>query len=188
MEHVKEKLARFTTDQLKAMDEKGYNALLKACSLPSMSPHVMQYLVTTKKVDINCQLPRDFDRSTAKGLIPEMSALSVAINSGNVKLVSIFMKRRKEISIPSSDAEGNTALHHCVLSGSKESFRKIFPLFKPLKWKKMRNSEGKNPLEIVRELKQLREGKKKEKEKFTYMEMTMRRKDSKRSMGKKKIV
>ncbi|KAJ7381035.1 hypothetical protein OS493_004631 [Desmophyllum pertusum] len=96
MEYVKEKLARFTTDQLKAMDEKGYNALLKACSLPSMSRHVMQYLITTKKVDINCQLPHDFDRSTAKGL-----------DSRNV----------------------------CF----------------PLKWKKMRNSEGKNPLEIAKE-------------------------------------
>ncbi|KAJ7326078.1 hypothetical protein OS493_028336 [Desmophyllum pertusum] len=131
MTYVKEKLARFTTDQLEEIDEKGYNALLKACSLPSMSPRVMQYLITdtTKKVDIDCQLPHDFDRSTAKGLIPGMSALSVAINSGNVKLVSTFMRRRQEISIRSSDADGNTVLHHCVLLGSKRILPENFSPF-----------------------------------------------------------
>ena len=61
MKQITEKLARFTTDQLQANDEKGFNALLKACSLPSMSPHVLQYLITTRKVDINCELPQHFD-------------------------------------------------------------------------------------------------------------------------------
>jgi len=147
-EYITEKLARFTTDQLQTKDEKGYNALLKACSLPSMSPHVFQYLITTKKLDINCELPQNFDRnpSTTKGLIPGMSALSVAVKSGNVKSVPTFTRRGDEISVQSVDDDGNTALHHCVLSMSKLSFQKLFPLFKPLKWKTLRNGDGKNPL------------------------------------------
>jgi len=161
MEYITEKLARFTTDQLQTKDEKGYNALLKACSLPSMSPHVFQYLITTKKVDINCELPQNFDRnpSTTKGLIPGMSALSVAIKSGNVKSVPTFKRRGEEISVQSVDDDGNTALHHCVLSMSKYSFQKLFPLFKPLKWKTLRNGDGKNPLEIAKGMKGLSEGK-----------------------------
>ena len=153
-EYVKEKLSRFSADQLQARDEKGYTALLKACSLPTMSPHVMQHLINERKVDINCMLPQTFDRthSAAKGLIPGMSALSVAIKSGNVKLVPAFKRRRKEIRIGSADGDGNTALHHCVLSASKSSFDNLFPLFKPLKWKNMHNNEGKNPLEIIEDL------------------------------------
>ena len=150
-EYVKEKLSHFSTDQLQAKDDKGYTALLKACSLPTMSPHVMQHLIIERKVDINCTLPHTLDRnhSASKGLIPGMSALSVAIKSGNVKLVPTFTRRKKEISFESADDDGNTALHHCVLSASKVSFDKLFPLFKPLKWKKMHNKEGKNPLEII---------------------------------------
>ena len=153
-EYVKEKLSRFSADQLQARDEKGYTALLKACSLPTMSPHVMQHLINERKVDINCMLPQTFDRthSAAKGLNPGMSALSVAIKSGNVKLVPAFKRRRKEIRIGSADGDGNTALHHCVLSASKSSFDNLFPLFKPLKWKNMHNNEGKNPLEIIEDL------------------------------------
>ena len=153
-EYVKEKLSRFSTDQLQAKDDKGHTALLKACSLPTMSPHVMQHLIIERKVDINCTLPQTFDRnhSVTKGLIPGMSALSVSIKSGNVKLVPTFTRRRKEINFGSADEDGNTALHHCVLSASKFSFDKLFPLFKPLKWKKMSNNEGKNPLEIIKDL------------------------------------
>ncbi|KAL9979248.1 hypothetical protein ACROYT_G016881 [Oculina patagonica] len=154
VEHVKKKLENFTIDQLQAPDEKGYTALLKACSLPSMSPHAMQYLIITRKVDLNCQLPHNFDRnnSVCEELIPGMSALSVLITSGNVKLVPTFTRRRKEISIQSADDHGNTALHHCVLLISKFSFQKLFPLFKPLKWKKMRNNEGRNALEIAKDI------------------------------------
>ena len=161
MKYITEKLARFTTDQLQAKDEKGFNALLKACSLPSMSPHVLQYLITTRKVDINCELPQNFDRnpSAKKGLIPGVSALSVAIKSGNVKLVPTFTRRGSAISVQSVDDDGNTALHHCVLSMSKFSFRKLFPLYKPLKWKNMRNEDGKNPLDIARGMQGLSEGK-----------------------------
>ena len=161
MKYITEKLTRFTTDQLQGKDEKGFNAILKACSLPSMSPHVVQYLITTRKVDINCELPQNFDRnpSAKKGLIPGMSALSVAIKSGNVKLVPTFTRRGNAISVQSVDDDGNTALHHCVLSMSKFSFRKLFPLYKPLKWKNMRNEDGKNPLDIARGMQGLSEGK-----------------------------
>ena len=153
-EYVKEKFSRFSTDQLQARDEKGYTALLKACSLPTMSPHVMQHLIIERKVDINCKLPQTFDRthSATKGLIPGMSALSVAIKSGNVKLVSTFKRRKKDIWFGSADDDGNTALHHCVLSASKSSFENLFPLFKTLNWKKMHNNEGKNPLELIEDL------------------------------------
>ena len=178
VEYVKEKLKRFTTDQLQATDEKGYTAVLKACSLPSMSPHVMQYLIITRKVDLNCQLPHDFDRnhSATEGLIPGMSPLSVAIKRGNSKSLSTF-RRRDEIEeiIQSADADGNTALHHCVLSISKIAFQKLFPLYKPLKWKKMRNKEGKNPLEIVRDMKGFSVGKEKS---ISYMRKEMKKKDS----------
>ena len=153
-EYVKEKLSRFSTDRLQARDEKGYTALLKACSLPTMSPHVMQHLIIERKVDLNCMLPQTFDRthSATKGLIPGMSALSVAIKSGNVKLVPTFRRRKIEICLGSADDDGNTALHHCVLSASKSSFENLFPLFKLQNWKKMRNNEGKNPLEIIEDL------------------------------------
>ena len=141
------RLQDFTVDELDVSDEKGYTALLKACSLPSMSPHVMQYLITTRKVDLNCQLPLHFDRyhPKAKKLVPGMSALSVAIRSGNVKSVSTFMTRPGSIAVRSADHDGNTALHYCVLSYSKTSFQKLFPLFKPLEWKEMRNNKRMNP-------------------------------------------
>ncbi|XP_022807894.1 uncharacterized protein LOC111344892 [Stylophora pistillata] len=150
MEEIENKLTCFTNDYLEAADERGYNALLKACSLPYMSPHVMQYLITTRKVDLNCQLPSDFDvtHPTAKGLVPRMSSLSVAIRKGNVKSVSTFMNRSTWIKVRSVDDNGNTALHHCVISIYKTAFDKIFPLFKPLEWQEMRNKAGKNPLDI----------------------------------------
>ena len=88
-----------------------------------------------------------------------MSALSVAIKSGNVKLVPTFTRSGSAISVQSVDDDGNTALHHCVLSMSKFSFRKLFPLSKPLKWKTMRNEDGKNPLDIARGMQGLSVGK-----------------------------
>ena len=187
MEHITERLARFTTDQLQAKDEKGCNALLKACSLPSMSPHVLQYLINTRKVDINCKLPQILDRnpSTTKGLIPGMSALSVAITCGNVKSVSTFTRRGGEISVQSVDDDGNTALHHCVLSISKFSFEKLFPLFKPLKWKTLRNKDGKNPLQIAQGMKGLSEGKERS-IKFMCEEMMKKRTTNKLMTEKKK--
>ena len=153
MEYVQNKLAHFTVVQLEERDKNGYNALLKACSLPSMSSHVMQHLINTR-IDINCQLLPDFDRHhpTGEGLIPGMSALSVAIKCRNVKLVQTFKKRGKQISLGIADEEGNTALHHCVLSCSKFAFSKLFPLYKEKKWKKMLNRDGKNPLHIAKEL------------------------------------
>ena len=87
-DEIQNKLEHFSKDQLDAADERGYNALLKACSLPGMSPHVMQYLITTRKVDLNCQLPSDFDvnHSEAKELVPGMSSLSVAIRKKKCKI------------------------------------------------------------------------------------------------------
>ena len=149
-DEIQNKLEHFSKDQLDAADERGYNALLKACSLPAMSPRVMQYLITTRKVDLNCQLPSDFDvnHSEAKELVPGMSSLSVAIRKKNVKSVSTFMNRSRWIQVRSFDDNGNTALHHCVISIYKTAFDKIFPLFKPLEWREMRNKRGKNPLDI----------------------------------------
>ena len=76
----------------------------------------------------------------------------MAIKIGNVKLVPTFKRRKNEICFGSADDDGNTALHHCVLSASKSSFENLFPLFKPLKWKKMHNNKVKNPLEIIKDL------------------------------------
>lgn len=148
-----------------------------------MSPHVMQYLITTRKLDLNCQLPPDFEKSQsiAKKLVPGMFALSVAIRSGNVKSVPTFMTRLGDINVRSKDNDGNTALHHCVLSQSKSSFQKLFPLYKPLEWKEMRNNEGKNPLDICIAEMEMR-GQSKEKEKslksLLYMRQEMERDSS----------
>ena len=177
---VHNKLLCYPVDELQAADHKGYTALLKACSLPQMSPHVMQYLITSRKVDLNCTLPSALDMNdpTAKKLVPGMFALSVAIRRGNVKSVSTFMTRPGDINVRSKDCDGNTALHHCVLSHSKSSFQKLFPLYKPLEWKEMRNNEGKNPLDICVAEIELREGsKQKEKSLKTllYMRQEMER-------------
>lgn len=155
MEYVKSKLSKFTLSQLEEKDESGYNALLKACSLPSMSPHVMQYLINDAKVEINSRLPPNFDRHhpAGEGLIPGMSALSVAIKCGKkAKTLQTFTKRGKEISVGTFDEERNTALHHCVLSCSKFAFKKVFPLYKNKNWKTMINGEGKSPLDIAKNM------------------------------------
>ena len=153
-EHVEKSLDCFVKEELETKDQHGYNALLKACSLPSMSPHVMQHLIVVRKVDLNCKLPDDFekDHRSAKGLIPGMSALSVAIRRQNISCISTFKRRKKEISVQDADQEGNTALHHCVASASKGAFQKLFPLYKELNWKKMFNRELENPLEIAQNL------------------------------------
>ena len=152
--HVEKSLDCFVKGNLETKDQHGYNALLKACSLPSMSPHVMQHLIVVEKVDLNCRLPDDFDEHhpSAKGLIPGMSALSVAIRRQNISCISTFKRRKKEISVQDADQEGNTALHHCVASASKGAFQKLFPLYKELNWKKMFNRELENPLEIAQNL------------------------------------
>ncbi|XP_078366646.1 uncharacterized protein LOC144650775 [Oculina patagonica] len=152
LEEVRTALKRF--DDLEKKDEKGYTALLKACSLNSMSPHVMQHLIDERNVDLNCPLPADFENhhTVAKQLIPGMSALSVALKSGNAQLVRRFKKRIKEYEPRSADVEGNTALHYCVHLISKVGFECIFPLLTPTQWKEMQNREGKNPLDISREI------------------------------------
>lgn len=151
MEDVRNSLDYFTIKELEKKDEQGYNAILKACSLPSMSPHVIQYLIGTRKVDLKCTLPPDFDKNhqAASGLVPGMSPLSVAINRSCSKYFSTFMTREAEIKVRSADEDGNTALHHCVLKASKSIFQKLFPLYKPLEWAEMRNCGGRNPLDLV---------------------------------------
>ena len=151
MKQVKDKLSHFTTNDLEMEDNQGYTALLKACSLPSISPHVMQYLIVTGKVNLNCNLPHTFDRNhnTAAGLIPGMSPLSVAIRRSNGSCISTFMRRQTELDVRNADEDGNTALHHCVLLISKSAFQKLFPLYKPLKWKEMRNCQSNSPLDIA---------------------------------------
>ena len=152
--HVEKSLDCFVKGNLETKDQHGYNALLKACSLPSMSPHVMQHLIVVEKVDLNCRLPDDFDEyhPSAKGLIPGMSALSVAIRRQNISCISTFKRREPEIKVRDADQEGNTALHHCVASASKGAFQKLFPLYKQLDWKEMFNREGKSPLHIAQNL------------------------------------
>ena len=154
MEQVKDKLSHFTTNDLEMEDNQGYTAILKACSLPSISPHVIQYLIVTGKVNLNCNLPQTFDRyhNAAAGLIPGMSPLSVAIRRSNVNCISTFMRRQTELDVRNADEDGNTALHHCVLLISKSAFQKLFPLYKPLEWREMRNSEGNNALDIALKL------------------------------------
>ena len=151
MEFIRNSLDDFTIEELEKKDDQGYNAILKACSLPSMSPHVMQYLIGTRKVDLNCTLPPDFDKThqAASGLVPGMSPLSVAINRSCSRYFSTFMTREAEIKVRSADENGNTALHHCVLKASKIVFQKLFPLYKPLEWTEMRNRGGRNPLDLV---------------------------------------
>ena len=151
---VQTKLGRLVNEDLEMKDRHGYNALLKACSLPSMSPHVMQHLIVVRKVDLNCTLPYDFDKHhpSAKGLIPGMSALSVAIRRQNISCISTFKRRKAEINVSEADQEGNTTLHHCVLSASKGAFQKVFPLYKQLNWKKMFNKELESPLDIAQNL------------------------------------
>ena len=151
MEDIKNSLDYFTIEELEKKDDQGYNAILKACSLPSMSPHVMQYLIGIRKVDLNCTLPPDFDKNhqAASGLVPGMSPLSVAINRRCSRYFSTFMTREAEIKVRSADEDGNTALHHCVLKASKIIFQKLFPLYKPLEWRKMLNCGGRNPLDLV---------------------------------------
>ena len=153
-QEVQARLAWFVDEDLEMKDQHGYNALLKACSLPSMSPHVMQHLIVVRKVDLNCRLPDDFKKhhSSAKGLIPGMSALSVAIRRQNISCISTFKRREAEINVREADQEGNTALHHCVLSASKGAFQKVFPLYKQLKWKKMFNRKLESPLDIAQNL------------------------------------
>ena len=96
MERVEE---NFANDDLQMADKQGYTALLKACSLLSISPHLVQCLIVARKVDLNCRLPRQFDinHRAADGLVPGMSPLSVAIRRGNVNCISTFMRRRTEI-------------------------------------------------------------------------------------------
>ena len=162
--HVEKSLDCFVKGNLETKDQHGYNALLKACSLPSMSPHVMQHLIVVEKVDLNCRLPDDFDEHhpSAKGLIPGMSALSVAIRRQNISCISTFKRREPEIKVRDVDQEGNTALHHCVASASKGAFQKLFPLYKQLDWKEMFNREGKSPLHIAQKLAMDSAGKKKQ--------------------------
>ena len=152
-EEIAKRLAEFTSNQLNERDKRGYTPLLKACSLPSMSPHVMKYLMGTK-IDVTCQLPADFDRHhpAGEGLIPGMSALSVAIKCRNVSLVQIFKKQEKEKLIKIEDEDGNTALHHSILTCSKSAFRALFPLFEPKDGREMLNKKGKSPLEIALEM------------------------------------
>ena len=163
-EHVEKSLDCFVKGKLETKDQHGYNALLKACSLPSMSPHVMQHLIVVRKVDLNCKLPDDFekDHRSGKGLIPGMSALSVAIRRQNISCISTFKRREPEIKVRDTDQKGNTALHHCVLSASKGAFQKLFPLYKQLDWKVMFNSERMCPLHIAQKLEIDSAGKKKQ--------------------------
>ena len=141
-----------TKEELQEPDGKGYTALTKACSLPRVSSRMPFHLMNTKMVDVNSQLPSELrtNDAAARHLIPKMSALSVAIRRGNVKCVSTFMNKKKTIAFASKDRDGNTALHHCVLSPDvlKDAFRKLFPYYQSLEWQDMRNEQGKNPLDI----------------------------------------
>ena len=151
LEMVKAKLKNFETEDLERLDHEGFSALTKACSLPSMSPRIVSYLLNKKMVDVNSQLPdwfRTGDRQAAK-LIPLMSALSMALLRGNVKCVSTFMQRKGVIKFESKDQKGNTALHYCV--STRDSFEKLWPNYEKMKWRDMRNVEGKNACDDAKE-------------------------------------
>ena len=148
---VKAKLQNFETKDLERLDDEGFSALTKACSLPSMSPRIVSYLLNKKMVDVNSQLPDKFttgDREAAN-LMPSMSALSMALLRGNVKCVSTFMQRKGVIKFESKDKKGNTALHYCV--STRDSFEKLWPNYEKMNWRDMKNDEGKNPCDDAKE-------------------------------------
>ena len=150
-EKVKAKMENFETEDLERLDGEGFSALTKACSLPSMSPRILSYLLNKKMVDVNSQLPDWFttgDREAAN-LIPLMSALSMALLRGNVKCVSTFMQRKNVIKFESKDQKGNTALHYCV--STREAFEKLWPNYEKMNWRDMTNDEGKNPCDDAKE-------------------------------------
>ena len=148
---VKDNLNNFGTEDLERLDDEGFSALTKACSLPSMSPRIVSYLLNTKNVDVNCRLPDNFETGdgVAANLVPSMSALSVALQQGNVNCVSTFMNRRDSIKFESRDKNGNTALHYCV--SSPDAFEKLWPYYKGMNWRDMKNDEGKNPCDDAKE-------------------------------------
>ena len=130
-------------------DKKGYNALLKACSLPSISPHLVSYLINEEKVDINCRLPSAPCKNPNVGI----PAIALAVKHSNVRLVTVFKNRKSELRLLDSDEDGNTVLHHGVLKVSKTVFDKLFPLCKESQaWRNARNNEGKNILDIAHDL------------------------------------
>ncbi|XP_067024875.1 uncharacterized protein [Acropora muricata] len=145
----------FEPKELEELDVKGYNALTKACSLPSVGIRVVSHLLNVKKVDVNSQIPSTFnsDSPAARWLTPGMSALSVAIRRGNVNCVPTFMNREPAIDFRSTDRDQNTALHHCVLSSvvPKTAFDRLFRCYRALEWEKMKNVQDKSPLDIAKE-------------------------------------
>ena len=148
---VKDNLNNFGTEDLERLDDEGFSALTKACSLPSMSPRIVSYLLNTKMVDVNSQLPdwfRTGDRESAK-LIPLMSAMSVALLRGNARCVSTFLRRKGVINFDSRDQKGNTALHYCL--STREAFEKLWPNYEKMNWRDMKNDEGKNPCDDAKE-------------------------------------
>ena len=153
-ETVKKELV-FEPKELEKLDGKGFNALTKACSLPSVGIGLVSHLLNIKRIDVNSRIPRSFnwDSPAAIWLTPGMSALSVAIRRGNVRCVHTFMNRETEIDLRSTDGDQNTALHHCVLSSdvSKTAFDRLFPCYRVLEWKEMKNGQDKSPLDIARE-------------------------------------
>ena len=148
---VKDNLNNFGTEDLERLDDEGFSALTKACSLPSMSPRIVSYLLNKKMVDVNSQLPDWFRTGNreAANLIPLMSALSMALLRGNVKCVSTFMQRKSVIKFESKDQKGNTALHYCV--STREAFEKLWPNYEKMNWRDMTNDEGKNPCDDAKE-------------------------------------
>ena len=150
-ERVADKLKNFKTEVLERLDDEGFSALTKACSLPSMSPRIVRYLLNEKMVDVNSQLPERFttgDREDAK-LIPLMSALSVALLRGNVRCVSPFLRRKGDIKFDSRDQKGNTALHYCL--STQDAFKDLWPNYEKMNWRDMKNDEGKNPCDDAKE-------------------------------------
>ncbi|CAH3029665.1 unnamed protein product, partial [Porites evermanni] len=150
-ETIKDKLKNFENEDLEELDKEGFSALTKACSLPSMSLRIVSYLLNTKMVDINSQLPEWFttgDREDAK-LIPQMSALSVALLRGNVRCVSTFLRRKGVIKFDSRDQKGNTALHYCL--STQDAFKDLWPNYEKMNWRDMKNDDGKNPCDDAKE-------------------------------------
>ncbi|XP_022807899.1 uncharacterized protein LOC111344893 isoform X2 [Stylophora pistillata] len=188
MEDIENTLDSFTPNQLQERDEKGYTPLLKACSLPSMSPLVMKYLISTK-IDITCQLPPNFGghHPSGEGLVPGMSALSVAIKCKNVSLVKIFKKEEKKKLIKIRDEEENSALHHSILSCSKSAFKALVPLYEAKDARKMLNRDGKSPLDIALEMESTGMFKGKQEDNIRFMIKELKKKKKKKNNSIQKI-
>ena len=83
------------------------------------------------------------------------------------------------------DEDGNTALHHSILTCSKTAFGALFPLFEPKDGREMLNIEGKSPLEIALEMESSGMSKGKQEDNIRFMIKEMKRSKKKKNSSQK---